>query len=108
MRRKWGPCAEPGCPTLTGDTRCAEHRPEPWAGSTRRGRLPANWPHLVAFVLERDDHTCYLCARYGDRVDHVVAGDDHDPSNLACICLDCDKHKSAVEGGRASWRYRND
>lgn len=106
MGRKWGPCAEPGCPTLTDRTRCPEHQPAPWAGSTRRSRLPPDWQRRVAYVLERDDHTCYRCRRFANRVDHVVAGDDHSYSNLAAICLDCDKRKSGAEGGRASWRYR--
>lgn len=107
MGRKWGPCAEPGCPTLTGETRCPEHKSPPWSGSTRRARLPADWPKRVAFVLQRDGNVCYRCGAFGNRVDHVVPGDDHAYDNLACICLDCDKHKSAIEGGRNSWRYRN-
>jgi 5-methylcytosine-specific restriction endonuclease McrA len=104
--RKWGPCAALGCPVLTGETYCDAHRPAPWAGSTRRSRLPTGWPKLVAFILKRDGNRCYLCGSFAGRVDHIVAGDNHHPSNLAAICLACDKRKSSAEGGRASWRYR--
>lgn len=104
-RRKWGPCATPRCPTLTDQTHCEVHRPAPWTGSTRRARLPADWLAITRFVLARDRNICYLCGGHANRVDHVVAGDNHDPSNLAAICLACDRHKSAVEGGRASRRY---
>lgn len=102
---KWGPCATPRCPTLTADTYCPEHRRQPWASSTRRSRLPADWHRLRIFILARDRNICYLCGEYANRVDHVVAGDNHDPSNLAAICLRCDKHKSAVEGGTLQRRY---
>ncbi len=108
MSRKWGPCAFPRCPTLTDQTYCPVHRPVPWAGSTRRKRLPPNWAALVALVLARDRNICHVCGEYGWRVDHIVPGDNHDPSNLAPICLDCDKHKSAVEGGRSQRRYSHE
>jgi 5-methylcytosine-specific restriction enzyme A len=106
LARKWGPCAAPRCPALTDQTHCEMHRPKPWASSNRKARLPGDWHKLRAAVLARDRHTCYLCGAYANRVDHVIAGDNHDPANLAAICLDCDKHKSGQEGGRASWRYR--
>lgn len=95
-----------GCPTFTDHTHCDVHRPKPWASSDRAKRLPSNWTALRRLVLQRDRYTCHVCGGYGDRVDHVVAGDNHDPSNLAPICLPCDRHKSGVEGGRASWGYR--
>jgi 5-methylcytosine-specific restriction enzyme A len=82
------------------------HRPEPWATSTRKARLPSNWAKLAAFVLARDRCICYLCGAGGcRRVDHIIRGDNHDPSNLAAICAKCDKHKSAVEGGTLQRRY---
>lgn len=104
MGRKWGPCAQPRCPVLTATTYCDEHKPPPWKGSTRRSRLPPDWNRLVAVVLDRDDRRCYLCGRYANRVDHIVAGDNHHPSNLAAICYPCDLRKSGSEGGRAVHR----
>jgi len=35
-------------------------------------------------------------------VDHLVAGDDHDPANLAAICTPDHKVKSAREGAAAA------
>lgn len=99
MGRKWGPCAEPRCPVLVDTTYCPAHQPVAWSGSTRRSRLPSNWPQVRRHVLERDGYTCHLCGRYGNRVDHVIAGDNHDPVNLAPICFDCDMRKSGHEGG---------
>jgi len=104
--RKWGPCAEPRCPVLVSTTYCDTHAPAPYASSTRRQRLPANWNTLRRQVLRRDNYTCHICGRYGPRVDHVIAGDDHRPSNLAPICLDCDRAKSGHEGGTTQGRYR--
>lgn len=106
MPRKWGPCAEPRCPVLVSTTYCDTHAPAPYATSTRRARLPANWPALRRFVLKRDRYTCHICGRYGPRVDHIVAGDNHHPDNLAPICLDCDRAKSGHEGGITQGRYR--
>jgi 5-methylcytosine-specific restriction enzyme A len=106
MGRKWGPCATPRCPVLTDQTHCPAHRPVPWKTSTRKARLPPDWHKIRAFVLARDRHICYLCGEYANRVDHVIAGDNHAFDNLAAICLDCDKRKSGQEGGRNSWRYR--
>jgi 5-methylcytosine-specific restriction enzyme A len=105
VTRKWGPCAAVGCPVLTSSTYCGDHQPEPWKGSTRRGRLPANWRALSLSILKRDLYTCHVCDGFGSRVDHIVAGDNHHPSNLAAICLDCDRRKSAHEGGSAQGRY---
>lgn len=106
MPRKWGPCAEPRCPVLCDTTYCATHAPRPYATSTRRQRLPSNWPTLRKRVLRRDGYICHVCGDYGNRVDHVIAGDNHDPDNLAPICLDCDLRKSGHEGGTTQGRYR--
>lgn len=106
MGRKWGPCAEPRCPTLVDTTYCTIHQPVAYATSTRRSRLPSNWDRLRRSILIRDNHTCYLCHDRADRVDHIEAGDDHHPSNLAAICLPCDQRKSGHEGGSTQGRYR--
>lgn len=104
MGRKWGPCAQPRCPVLTEQPYCDDHRPEAWAGSTRRARLPPDWDSLRLLVLERDGFTCTSCGAPGNRVDHIVAGDNHHPSNLTTLCLPCDRRKSGSEGGRAVHR----
>jgi hypothetical protein len=39
-------------------------------------------------ILKRDNHTCQLCGKPGDQVDHI-AGDSGDPSNLRALCGAC-------------------
>jgi 5-methylcytosine-specific restriction protein A len=77
-----------------------------WADSTRRARLPANWPDLVRQVKARDRGICYLCERDGaDTVDHIVPGDDHSLTNLAAVHdrnpPHCHRTKSGREGAAA-------
>lgn len=90
---------------LCDTTYCDAHRPHLWRNSTRKSRLPGNWGTLRKRILIRDRHSCYLCGAYAYRVDHIVAGDNHDPSNLAAICDDCDRTKSHAEGVEAKRRY---
>lgn len=106
MPRKWGPCATPRCPNLCDTTYCPDHARVPYANSTRRHRLPANWQRLRVRVLRRDLHTCYVCGNPATEVDHVVPGDNHDPANLAAICHPCHMSKSGHEGGTTQGRYQ--
>jgi 5-methylcytosine-specific restriction protein A len=74
-----------------------------WNGSTRRSRLPSNWPALRTAVMRRDRGICYVCGGPGaDTVDHVEQGDDHSMGNLAAIHdrnpPHCHRFKSAAEG----------
>lgn len=41
-----------------------------------------------AAILERDSHTCVLCSKPGNHVDHI-AGSSNSPSNLRTLCADC-------------------
>lgn len=78
-----------------------------WGNNDRSGRgarLPANWyasngPR--AQVLRRDG-VCRLgysgCLGAPTQVDHIVAGDDHDLSNLQGVCRACHAAKSTAEG----------
>ena len=77
-----------------------------WNTSTRKARLPSNWPTLRRMILERDGGICHVCWLPGaDQVDHIVPGDDHRPVNLAAIHNHpCHARKSAQEGGRANGR----
>lgn len=75
-----------------------------WVGHDRKASLPAGWDALRRFVLERDEHRCYMCGGYATHVDHVInaaSGGTDDPSNLAAICVDDHRKKSSAEGGRA-------
>ena len=76
----------------------------PWAGSTRRSRLPPGWSSTITpRILARDQYRCYLCGAHATEVDHVVQGDDHRDSNLKAICNPCHKTKTAAEANAVRW-----
>ncbi|WDM16753.1 HNH endonuclease [Streptomyces lavenduligriseus] len=84
-----------------------------WQGSTRRSRLPKDWPRIRARVLRRDKGVCQavfsdgrLCGQPATQVDHIVPGDDHRLANLQALCAWCHARKSASEGGAAAARTR--
>lgn len=81
------------------------HRSGQWVNSTRASRLPDDWDRRRSIVLSRDSNTCYLCADFGDEVDHVKPGDDHSLANLACVCHECHLVKTAAEGN-AAWKAK--
>ncbi|MEV4492712.1 HNH endonuclease [Micromonospora coxensis] len=81
-----------------------------WEGSTRRERLPKNWPALRARVLKRDGYVCQFvwrnergrmeqCGKPATEVDHIRPGDDHSMENLRAACHACHQYKSSREGG---------
>jgi 5-methylcytosine-specific restriction protein A len=47
------------------------------------------------------------CTAPADEVDHIVRGDDHSYANLASICLDHHKQKTAREAAEARRRTSN-
>ncbi|MBV1856667.1 HNH endonuclease [Catellatospora tritici] len=79
----------------------------PWEGSTRRVRLPADWPARRARVLTCDGHRCTAsddgtrCTRAATDVDHVHRGDNHDDTNLTSLCGWHHARKSSAEGNAA-------
>lgn len=90
-----------------------------WRGSTRRQRLPANWPQLCAEARELYGTNCWKCGHADvSDVDHLEPGDDHRIENLRPICgigcpqcLDerrtpCHVAKSSREGGQAAQAAR--
>lgn len=85
--------------------------PGGWAGSTRKARLPDDWPRRVADIRARDKGICYLCGQPGaDTVDHVRRGDDHSLANLAQVHdrnpPHCHRYKTSAEGNAARERER--
>lgn len=76
-----------------------------WDGSTRRARLPSNWPQIRKQILRRD-RVCQLgysgCEINPTDVDHINPGDDHRPQNLQAVCGHCHRAKSSHEGGTAA------
>ena len=76
-----------------------------WEGSTRRGRLPADWPLRRRRILKRDSYRCQIagprCTTRATEVDHIVANDDHGDHNLRAVCAPCHATKSGQEGAAA-------
>lgn len=75
----------------------------PWAGSTRRQRLPANWPQIVREIKRRARGRCQAtthhphCTGEGTDVDHIIEGDDHRLANLQLLSTICHRAKTARE-----------
>ena len=70
------------------------------SGSRRSQPLPPGWKKTRLRILARDGNACYLCGKWGNEVDHVIPairGGGEEDSNLATICDDCHKKKSARE-----------
>lgn len=83
-----------------------------WENSTRRSRLPEDWPKRRKRVWRRDHGLCQviesgeLCGMPAADVDHIEAGDDHSLSNLRCICEWHHDRKSGSEGAQALARKK--
>lgn len=81
-----------------------------WNGSSRRDRLPPDWPIIRKRVLKRDGWLCQWrmtdgskCHADANEVDHVKRGDDHELRNLRSLCKWHHAKKSAGEGASAGW-----
>lgn len=76
-----------------------------WAGSTRRDRLPDDWPDRRLAVLERDGWRCQIrgprCVGQATDADHIETGDNHHLANLQAACGPCHASKSGQEGAAA-------
>lgn len=72
-----------------------------WSTSTRRSRLPADWPARRQRVLIRDRHRCVQCGARATDVDHIEPGDNHDLDNLQSLCDPCHTAKTQAEATAA-------
>jgi 5-methylcytosine-specific restriction protein A len=79
-----------------------------WDSSDRRSRLPGDWARRRLRVLRRDHYQCQArdaaglrCLEPAREVDHIIAGDNHDLSNLQAICSVCHKRKTQREAQAA-------
>lgn len=75
---------------------------------SRRDRLPVNWYRLRGHVKKRSGGQCEAsladgrrCIEPGTDCDHIVAGDNHDPSNLQWLCKTHHKIKTSEEANAA-------
>lgn len=70
------------------------------ASALRPGGSTRPWRRLRAYVLQRDNFTCYICGRGGaDTVDHLVArihGGGDEGANLKAAHRRC----NAVKGSK--------
>jgi 5-methylcytosine-specific restriction enzyme A len=87
--------------------------PGQWEHSTRKARLPADWPTLRQLVKRRAKGICehttadgVRCKTYGTDCDHITAGDDHRLVNLQWLCAYHHRAKSSAEGNAARPRER--
>ena len=86
-----------------------------WSGSTRRGRLPADWPRIRRQRLKIDGYQCtrilpngIRCPNPATDVDHIdPMTDDHSLDALRSLCSQDHAEKSAREGGTASGALRS-
>lgn len=84
----------------------------PWASSSRRADLPANWEAIRRQVLARDGGRCVKSMRDGTRcptregleVDHIGDPQDHDEANLQTLCRWHHRQKTQAESGAARRR----
>jgi 5-methylcytosine-specific restriction enzyme A len=96
------PCAEPGCPELTQDTRCKDHARQEWkryddqrGTATERG-YGATWQKIRERKLSHDPF-CEPCKTEGRKtlgqmVHHelpIAEGGTHAMKNLVTTCYSC-------------------
>lgn len=83
-----------------------------WKGSTRRDRLPVDWPAIRQRILTRDGHRCtwvvsgQRCTAQATDVDHRINNDDDRDSNLRSLCAPHHRVKTAAEGNAARAKLR--
>lgn len=78
----------------------------PWSSSTRRQRLPKDWPAITKRIKKRDGYRCVQCQSTEQlEVDHIVAGDNHHDTNLQTLCHPCHQTKTNLEALAARTRY---
>lgn len=113
------PCRKPGCPNLTRDGYCPDHKPKP----ARRG-ASENWHWMYNTPLWREELRpnqllrepfCRECARHGQRtraqvVDHITPhrGDMalfRDPANHQSLCKHCHDAKTMRERNENSKKF---
>jgi 5-methylcytosine-specific restriction protein A len=100
------PCAEPGCPAIGTQSRCAvHHREERQRYASRRApqqRLGPGWYRLRYAVLQRDP-ICVICRTVpSSEADHKIPrrqGGLDTLENLQGACKPCHSRKTASRDG---------
>ena len=89
--------------------------PGGWKGSTRRNRLPADWPAWVTAVRARSGGKCEWIRSSGKRcgrpadggVDHKDRDKGESLANLQDLCRWHHRHKTTLEGQQAKAEKRD-
>ncbi|MFA5866900.1 MAG: HNH endonuclease [Actinomycetota bacterium] len=102
------PCRQPGCPNLTHDGYCEDHKDQgrqydrDRGGSTERG-YGSRWQRYRRWYL-RHNPICVRCEHPATVVDHIIPfrpGDAfYDPTNHQALCTTCHNRKTATEDRR--------
>ena len=93
------PCNAPGCPALTNDRFCVEHKGEAdrWRGTPAERGYTKTWAKVRYRKLTQSP-LCYCCERAGrvkaaTMVHHIkpisAGGSVLDIGNLMSVCKDC-------------------
>ena len=114
-RKSKRPCSHPGCPNLTEDKYCEEHKSlHPDRPSAAKRGYGSKWQRLSKAYL-RKHPLCVKCMARGrftaaTVVDHIIPhrGDPHlmwDESNWQALCKSCHDHKTWTEDRNPVYRY---
>lgn len=113
-RKPRKPCRYPGCPNLTDESYCPEHKRLVATRYNRYERTPemknrynGAWPAIRRRYIEAHP-LCEMCRREGrvtavEEVHHILplaGGGSHDAENLMSLCKSCHSRITATEGGR--------
>ena len=113
-RKPRKPCRYPGCPNLTDESYCPEHKRLVAARYNRYERTPemkhrynGAWPAIRRSYIKAHP-LCEVCRREGRytearEVHHIIPladGGTHDANNLMALCKPCHSRITANEGGR--------
>lgn len=108
------PCSCPGCPELTHERYCEEHKKltdslyNKYGRSTeQKKRYGNNW-HRTRNAYFREHQYCELCKRngktvQGEQVHHIIPiaeGGSNEWSNLMTLCRSCHSRLHAERGDR--------
>lgn len=78
-----------------------------WSSSDRRSRLPKDWAKRRQECKRRAKGRCQAephapgCNGIGTECDHIIANDDHTPSNLQWLSEPCHKAKTTTDNAKA-------
>ena len=98
-------CATTGCEErVRGRRHCDEHKPEPWAGSTRRQATTSAADGRLRLQVVQEEPTCRDCGAPTEVAGHIVPhayGGPYTRENLKGQCTKC--NLGQIQTDRAKW-----